>query len=183
MPATALEVLPLETMKAELRIPVDESDHDTMLSGQIARAVAFVAQHTGLPLVDELATYSAPPPAQDCPLCIGNVRNALEVREVKYWSSAEAFRAEADEEIAVADVGRLETRNGNQLFLYPPADGWPEVPVGTCFQVKIRRGVATVPEYLQQAAICQVRIEYNGGAMRGEEMGVDRLMRPGQVQV
>ena len=45
--AQALGIVSLETMKAELRIPLAETAHDALLTRQITDAVVFVAQATG----------------------------------------------------------------------------------------------------------------------------------------
>lgn len=45
--AQALIVLPLATMKDELRIPATEVSHDDLLTGQIVSAVSYVARSTG----------------------------------------------------------------------------------------------------------------------------------------
>ena len=45
--AEALIVLPLATMKDELRIPSTESSHDDLITGQIVSAVSFVSESTG----------------------------------------------------------------------------------------------------------------------------------------
>ena len=45
--ADALGVLGLETMKNELRIPLDIHEHDDLITKQIASAVSHVARTTG----------------------------------------------------------------------------------------------------------------------------------------
>ena len=45
--AEALLIVPLATMKDELRIPVDITDHDVLLARQITDAVSFVSKSTG----------------------------------------------------------------------------------------------------------------------------------------
>ena len=45
--AAALIVLPLATMKDELRIPAGEASHDDLLTGQIVSAVSHVSRRTG----------------------------------------------------------------------------------------------------------------------------------------
>ena len=44
--AEALVVLPLLTMKDELRIPATEASHDDLLTGQIVSAVSHVSRRT-----------------------------------------------------------------------------------------------------------------------------------------
>ena len=50
--AQALLLVPLATMKAELRIPPDILEHDGLLAGQITDATNFVATSTGVALAD-----------------------------------------------------------------------------------------------------------------------------------
>ena len=48
----ALNVVSLEMMKTELRIPLSETSHDALLSNQIHASANFVATSTGRPLSD-----------------------------------------------------------------------------------------------------------------------------------
>ena len=48
----ALLILPLATMKDELRIPVDITEHDDLLTRQITDATNFIATSTGVALAD-----------------------------------------------------------------------------------------------------------------------------------
>ena len=48
----ALAVLPLATMKLELRIDASITDHDALITSQIVAAVSFAAQSTGVALRD-----------------------------------------------------------------------------------------------------------------------------------
>lgn len=50
--AEALLILPLSTMKDELRIPVDILEHDDLLARQITDATNFIATATGVVLAD-----------------------------------------------------------------------------------------------------------------------------------
>ena len=48
--AKALAVLPLETMKSELRVLEDEHAHDVLITSQIVSAVSYLSVATGLTL-------------------------------------------------------------------------------------------------------------------------------------
>ena len=48
--AQALTIVSLDSMKTELRIPATETEHDSLLSGQIHSAANLVAQSTGADL-------------------------------------------------------------------------------------------------------------------------------------
>ena len=48
--AQALSVVSLDSIKLELRIPATETEHDSLLSGQIHSAANLVAQTTGADL-------------------------------------------------------------------------------------------------------------------------------------
>ena len=50
--ATALEVVSLERARLELRIPPGDSDHDPLITEQIAAAVAFVEADAGVSFAD-----------------------------------------------------------------------------------------------------------------------------------
>ncbi len=183
MPASALEIITLAQLKDELRIPQDETDQDTMLTRQIESAVTYVATRTALPLVDTNETVRGVPLGSDCPICLGVQRGALEVLEFKYWETTQNYGATPMGDVAVADLGRLELREGSYAWLYPPATDWPDALDGSHFRVKIKRGLDTVPPNLAQAAVLQARILYNGGAMQGEQEAVDRLLAPDMVRV
>ena len=55
----ALLILPLATMKDELRIPVDITEHDDLLTSQITDAVSFVSKSTGRGVADLAALRPA----------------------------------------------------------------------------------------------------------------------------
>ena len=57
--AASLIIVPLDDMKAELRIPLDIHEHDTLISKQIQSAVSFVARSTGAEGDDLLPLRSA----------------------------------------------------------------------------------------------------------------------------
>ena len=48
----ALQIVTLAAMKLELRIPATESEHDSLLTGQITAAANFVMRSTGLAVAD-----------------------------------------------------------------------------------------------------------------------------------
>ena len=50
--SAALEVLGLDLMKTELRIPLSETSHDTLLKSQIGSAVSYLQRTTNIEPAD-----------------------------------------------------------------------------------------------------------------------------------
>ena len=174
----AKTVLSLEEMKAELRINADVTEHDALITGQIAAAVSFVSKEISTPLIDVTETYYAEPygPAGADQLLCFPPRDVRSVPSIKYWTADGALRSEPDGEIAEDGHGRVvATAHGTAV--YPPETGWPERLPGSLFAVEAVRGMdvaratfddqgdlvtAGKGEGLIQAVILVVRQLYDG---------------------
>ena len=158
MAATALDVLPLATVRAELRFDNAETSQDALLTLQIEAAVDFVARDTGLPLLDTTDTVFAPPPgADDRPLCVMR-RHLRDVTALHYWPPDATLQDEPTE--FTRPGGRTQTIPDGML-LYSTAP-WPDVLEGTLFRATVDVGLAAIPPSLAQAAVLAVRQLYAG---------------------
>ena len=175
MAATALEVVPREEIKLELRILARDTDHDTILESQISAACSFVSRQVETPLVDVTETIYVPRPATHEPLTFRALA-VKQVEEVGYWTSTGTLRSDPDGEVDVATLGRHVVHDRINV-LYPPSDGWPEVLEGSLLMLTVIRGLDLLrakandpnmtevkPEYmaLKQAVILCVRQFYEG---------------------
>ena len=159
MATDALAIVSLATMKSELRIPLAETEHDTLLTGQIKGAVSFVSRHLRAPLLDRVEVFrSARPGDSMAPIVLptGSVRY---VGSVKYWTPGRALRDAPDGTIDVDTLGRVVALRGFQM--YPPADGWPLVLGGSEIEITLTRGMDTPPP-LRAAVVLCVRQLYDG---------------------
>lgn len=173
MAATALDVLSLERLKHELRIDPTETSQDSTLIGQIQASVSHVAQSVTVPLLDRTETLYVRQSPSDRPAFL-RATYVKQVSAVRYWTPDGALRLPANASIALADLGRQQPSFTNSaglrlgealgLWVWPPADGWPPVLSGSCFEFDILRGLDIGPEEeaLVQAVILCCRQLYDG---------------------
>ena len=161
MAATALEVLSLDSIKRELRIPGEDHEHDDLLRAQIGSAVSFVGRHLRAPLTDSAERHRCSSPGTDRPLAI-RADHVQSLAPIRYWPAGRALR-EAPDTIAVADLGRRE-QVATWFCIYPPADGWPELEAGSMLEVDLTRSILLTVRTtaLRHAVVLTVRQLYNG---------------------
>ena len=164
MAASALDILSLAELKAELRIAAEESEHDSLLIGHIGAAVAFVGRFLRAPLVDSIERHRCTTPGTDRPLAI-RADHVQSLSAIRYWPDGTALREEPST-IAVADLGRRE-QVGKWYCIYPPADGWPEAETGSMLEVDLTRSILLTPRTvaLRQAVILCARALYDAEPM------------------
>ena len=160
MATSADEILTVEQVKAELRIPPGTTSQDQLLQSQIESGIAHISHGLPAPLIDETLTVDVEPVRGDSPLAFA-APGLREVTAVKYWSPNGALRLDPDGVIAGADLGRFDA--GRPAQVYGPASGWPEVLSGSAMRVVYVRGVAAakVPAY-RAAIVSFVRHSYDG---------------------
>ena len=159
MAANALDIVSLETMKSELRIPAAEGDHDTLLTGQIAAAVSFVSRHLRIPLLDQDEQfYCSRPSSSSAPIILATA-GVRSVVSVEYWTVGGALREAPGGSINVSTLGRLVEYCG--FVIYPPAAGWPLILDDSVIEIVVTRGQDTPPA-LRAAVILCVRQFYDG---------------------
>ena len=159
--ATALEVLPLADLKAELRIEAGDSTHDALLTGQIGAAVSFVGRFTRAPLLNQTETHRCPRPGADQPIGLAT-DHVQAVAPIRYWSAGTDRRLVPDGSIALTDLGR-RVQVGPRFCIWPPAGGWPEVEDGSVLEVDLTRALEITPQTqtLRQAVILCCRTLYD----------------------
>ena len=165
MAATALEVLSLDELKAELRIEDDDTSHDALLTGIISAGVSFVSRFLRAPLVDTAETHRCTRPGDDRPLAI-RADAVQSMAAVRYWSDGTALREAPDGTIAVADLGR-RVQVARYFCIYPPADGWPLVETESMLEVDLTRSITLTARTvaLKQAVILACRAFYDAEPM------------------
>ena len=161
MAANALDIVDLVTMKTELRIPDpgEASEHDVLLTGQIAAAVSFVSRFLRVPLVDQDEQFYCSRPSSSSAPIILSTDGVRSVSSIKYWTVGSALREAPGGSINVNTLGRLVEYCG--YVIYPPAAGWPLILDGSVIEIVVKRGQDT-PEALRAAVILCVRQFYNG---------------------
>ena len=159
MAADALDIVSLDAMKSELRIPATEADHDTLLTGQIAAAVSFVSRHLRVPLLDRDETFRCSRPSYAAAPIVLATAGVRSVSSIKYWTAAGTLREEPDGLIVVTTLGRMVEYCG--FVIYPPAAGWPLILDDSVIEIVVTRGQDT-PEALRAAVILCVRQFYDG---------------------
>lgn len=174
MAATALDIVSLERMKDELRIPYSEVSQDSMITGQLQVGVSFVAQEVTAPLIDRTEMIQVQERSKERSIFL-RASYLKQVMGVRYWNPDGALRMPANASIMVAELGRTQHhyRRGvgplwaglsRGLWVWPPADGWPEVLTGSCFEFDVQRGLTIDEdtEALAQAVILCTRQLYDG---------------------
>ena len=176
VPATVEAFLPLAVLKAELRIPADDTEHDTLLENQRGAAVSWIERHISAPVVarSEPGLIVDPPATPRSPVTI-NVRDVSAVTEVRYWSTVAVLRDEPDGVIAAAALGRLDA-DRYRARLYPPVTGWPPLRAGSDLIADVTRGIEEAA--LRQAAVLLVRSLYDGRPYIKADNATFVLLRP-----
>ena len=174
MAATALDIVSVDLIKRELRIPDGVTSQDAMLARQIESAVSYIQHSLRAPLVDVTDVYRLTPvTGTTAPLIF--VAPALKsVENLEYWTPAGSKIDDPDGSILPADLGRLvhELYDWQTHALYPTSSGWPETLPDTVFLLSAKRGIDITPETaaLRSATILLVRTLYDGyRAIRSNE--------------
>lgn len=147
MAETTDDILTLDQIKAELRIPPGVTSQDALLQSQIDAAIAFISQEQPAPLIDETVTIQVHPVTGNCPLLFAAV-GLKSITGINYWTPAASLRDAPDGTIAGADLGRV-VADRRRPSVYPPASGWPVALDGSRFEVVFVRGIedALIPAY------------------------------------
>ena len=175
MATNALDIVSLATMKDELRIPVAETSHDVLLTGQIAGAVSFVSRYLRSPLLDRSEVFGCSRPSYSgTPIILPTV-GVRSVGSIRYWTTDGSLREAPDGTIAVDTLGRLVEYSG--FVIYPPADGWPLVLDNSHIEIVVTRGIDTPPA-LRSAVVLCVRQLYDGYRDIRPTQAFYALMRP-----
>ena len=174
MAATALDVLPLDLMKDELRIPPGTTSHDALLERQIESAVSYCQVSLRAPLVDEVDVYRLEPVTGMREPLIFAAPALKSLENLEYWTPTGSEIAAPNGRIGGADLGRLAfgRYDWQTHGLSPTTSGWPETLPDTVFLLSAKRGIDITPETaaLRSATILLVRTLYDGyRAIRSNE--------------
>lgn len=165
MPRRASEVLPLERLKAELRIPESESSEDVLLAYVTDAAVSHVGRWLRRPLVDEVRTvqtYAVPGagttyPARFCAPWF------LSVIRVRYWTPGQEANAMPGGVIESGGLGRIvHSTTDPWVSVYPGDQGWPDIESRHGLLIECVAGWRAVPPVIVQAAVLAARLFYDG---------------------
>ena len=116
--STAADLISLDALKMEFRIPSGETSLDSLLSRHRAAAVRYVQTQVGRPLVRKAATKRlATFPAEFTPLSFDRDFEAL--TSLSYWTPEANLRPAGDGSILPADLGRTEARPDETLVYWP----------------------------------------------------------------
>ena len=140
MAETLDQILSIEDLKGELRIPDRVTSMDSTLESQRLTAVNFVSQHIGVPLLDRAETVnSIRPEDPEHPLVL-RVRGVRSVARVDLWTPAGELRLAPNQRYNAGDLGRLVASH-DRFYLWPPVGGWPEILQGSFIEVTVIRGL------------------------------------------
>ncbi|WP_425154856.1 hypothetical protein [Candidatus Palauibacter sp.] len=138
MAENALDVVPLDAVKAEFRLG-DTTEKDEMLVAQIGAAVSFVEQSISIPLIDRAETFHVHPPPGERPAVV-RTRAVKSLDRVRYWMPGTGAWADPDGEIPPGDLGR-RAAFGARYAVYPGPAGWPAVEPGTLLVIELTRAL------------------------------------------
>jgi len=179
MAATALDVLPLTRVRAELEIPEGEGD-DLYLTGLAGAAVHAVESHTRLPLVQRRERYAGVPDPVDgiVYLVVPHIQMVFDLR----WHEAGQRYAEQPTGRDINPDCRVDMDAENAAIHPPAATGqWPDLIPGGRLWFDVILQVLRPPENVIQAAVIALRQMYDGMAFRPDGAflnllhGLDRL--------
>ena len=106
MATTNDQILTVEQLKQELRIPASTTSQDDLLERQIASGISFISKEQPAPLIDESEIVTVEPVAGDSPLVFAAV-GLKSITEIRYWTPAVTLRDASDGTITGADLGRV----------------------------------------------------------------------------
>ena len=159
MASGANDIVTLERMKTELRIPATITDHDLIIEGQIKSAISWVSEATGHPLIDiTKKIYDCPYGAS--PILI-STHFAKSLSGIKYWDSDGSLNAGPN---ATLTGSYLTNRILGIASVYPPDEGWPDILAGSLFEITLIEGydITSESEALEHGVILLVRDLYTG---------------------
>ena len=161
MAASNDDILTVEQLKMELRIPASTISQDDLLQRQIDAAISFISNEQRAPLIDESETLRLEPATGDNALSFAAV-GVKSVTEIRYWTPSSSLRDAPDGTIAVADLGRV-VADRRCVSVYGPSSGWPEVLSDSRFEVEFVRGIQDelIPAY-RGTCITFCRHAYDG---------------------
>ena len=184
--ATANELLPLDAVRRELRIPEGDTSQDALIEAQAEAALEEVQSRSGIALLDSAETIVN----AVNPECGGAIYLRIRASSPR---RVEGVRWLAGGVITPVDLtGEFEpridpvrvNRFGAGLFQLSRDGGgaWPDWPPGGASEVAVDllSGVeaSAAPRALVQAAVLILRQAYNGLSDPKADMAVGRIIAP-----
>ena len=186
MATSALGVVSFDLIKHELRLPLADTSQDSLLEFQIDAAISWMENELSVPILDKYGALGAVRPrrsieflsGEDLPLCF-LTQSIRSISRVRYWSCETGeLRENADETIAIADLGRSGYGADGIYRIWPPGDGWPEILSGSLMLADVVIGIDPTPPGLRQAVILAVRQLYEGHDEIRPDHAMYALMNP-----
>ena len=182
MVASVLDLITLEQMKHQLEFGslIEDDSSDDEILHHMESALKTVDSYVRYNLLDQTIQTDIPPPGR-APIVIKVVNLHYDNQEtatpptIKYWLSGDVSSdgiLPIGEPNGTITPSWIDTAIKGQVALYPPADGWPQLPTRyqryrIIYQVGMR--VSEVPVPIRQAVILLTRRLY----YRRETMGPD----------
>ena len=173
MVASATDIVSLERVRYELRIPDHDTDHDSFLEMLINSAVHELEADLGFPLINKEATRTVVFSQSDTSI---RFREPLlrTVTSVEYQSPAtDAIRGLYPSLVTATGWAF----SGGVLY---PRGGWPDAAFNS-YRLTAELGIVSNDPLLHAysaAAVLLIRSMYNGDMMVREDSAYERLIRP-----
>ena len=170
----------VSTMRKEFRLQdVFNDEVDSVILSKFQAAASWVAQESGVPVIDVPKTISVLRPSlSKYPITI-NDTYVKEVTEVKYWTEAGFLYAAPD---GTYVPGRLLSRELDKAYLWPGATGWPtDALTSSVLEITYTRGVASVNAGLRGAIVLLAYDLFNGAPEIKPTAAVNALINPNRV--
>lgn len=176
MVASAEAVLPLETLRTELRIPSGDTEHDGIIYQHRQAAIDWIEEETQRSIMDRSMDLQLVYQYDDEPLDIGKVPDLKKdiTHQINWWRFEDSIW-EAPTQTRPA--GRFTEYTQHRWRVYPFENQWPPAQKSMLI-FKLETGMNEVPAAFQQATILWARALYNGNATLPERATVLRLLEP-----
>ena len=162
MATNSIEIISVEQMAGQLRIPKPTDEEKVLIEMAINAGVSRVIAYTGVPLLDTAVAITVPTfiVYVNEPVAL-NQRHIKAIDSVKYWAAGKDLREEPGNEIAVDTLGRLESTRDGKSLIYPPAAGWP-VTEAFIFSVTVGLDITPNNEVFRFGCILAAREAHEG---------------------
>lgn len=176
MVAYAENVLALDTLRTELRIPTGDTEHDGIIFQHRQAAIDWVEEQTNRSIIDKVFMHQTVYYYEDEPLDLGKLPDLkiTDENRVRWWGLHDDFWQPASHENG---VGRIYEYAQHRYRVLPLDGKWP-IAQNSRLMFVLNTGMDTVPAAFQQAIVLWARALYNGNATLPERATVLRLLEP-----
>ena len=172
MVSRALDVLSVDEMKMELRIPSEVIDHDQLIERHISSAVAEITGYLHRPIVDTTKWTAAAKPSMIMNPVAWIGYPTRSVGSIHYWLPGQTSAENPNGHLSFQDLGRsLRGRTRWQHFRYPPSTGWPTTAPNSPLVIEYIDGLHIDSHnfMIKQAIVLLCRSFYDGSQMKNLE--------------